>query len=356
MPAYKDEEKGTWFCEFRYKDNRGNTRKTKKRGFKTKKEALEYERFFLTTANEKAENITFEVLSKKYLDDVKTRIKITTYARKEKLFKLKLIPYFGNMKIEEITPLKIRNWQNMELKNNYKKSYFLTIQKELSAIFNYAQKFYNLKINPIRQAGAVTNSPYLKDKDNIQVWNIDDFNEFIQHIKSIELYTIFHLLFYTGASIGEILALNIKSFDFKNNTMKITKTYSKVNGVGYLTSPKTKGSIRTIKIPLFLTHIVENYLEKLYDKNIDRIFQTGRTNIHETKNKIIRKYNLKNIRLHDFRHSHASILLNEGVNIVAVSKRLGHESIKMTLDTYSHLMDNGEEKLIDVLNKIIDKK
>ena len=98
--------------------------------------------------------------------------------------------------------------------------------------------------------------------------------------------------------------------------------------------------------------MVQEYLKKLYDINIPRIFNTSRTNVHRCKNNTIRKYNLKKIRLHDFRHSHASVLLNEGVNIIAVSKRLGHESVKMTLDTYAHLMDGNEDKLIDTLEKL----
>ena len=85
---------------------------------------------------------------------------------------------------------------------------------------------------------------------------------------------------------------------------------------------------------------------------MQRIFLTSRTNIHRCKNNTVKKLGLKNIRLHDFRHSHASLLINEGINIVAISKRLGHESIKITLDTYSHLMDGSEDKLISVLDKV----
>ena len=217
---------------------------------------------------------------------------------------------------------------------------------------NYAVKFYNLPFNPVARAGQVSDSPLLREKDEIKVWNLKEFNDFIKHVDNCELYTIFNLLYFTGARIGEILALNHKDFNFKNRTMRINKNYQKIKGKEYVTTPKTKSSIRTIKIPNFLCDIVQEYLKKLYDINIPRIFNTSRTNVHRCKNNTIRKYNLKKIRLHDFRHSHASVLLNEGVNIIAVSKRLGHESVKMTLDTYAHLMDGNEDKLIDTLEKL----
>ena len=167
------------------------------------------------------------------------------------------------------------------------------------------------------------------------------------------MYTLFNLLYYTGARIGEILALNIKDIDLYDNKIKITKSYQKIKKKEYITPPKTRASVRTIGIPKFLSEIIKNYTDKLYDvENMQRIFNISRTNIHKIKNITVKKSNLKNIRLHDFRHSHASLLINEGVNIVAISKRLGHESIKMTLDTYSHLMDESEDKLIFALDKI----
>lgn len=352
MSVKKDEERGTFYCEFRYRDQMNISRRKKKRGFKTAKQAKEWEINFLANINLKAENIVFKELVRLYMGDVKSRIKVSTYKRKEKIINDKIIPYFSEILIGDITPLMIRNWQNKELENNYKKSYFLTIQKELSAIFNYASKFYNLRENPLIKAGLVHDSPLLQEKEEIKIWTPNEFNVFIENVHNIELNTIFNLLYYTGARIGEILALNSKDIDLYTNTIKINKSYQKIENKEYITTPKTKSSIRIIKIPNFLSEIIKKYLDSIYDKNIERIFTTSRTNIHRCKNFIVKKYNLKNIRLHDFRHSHASLLLNEGVNIVVISKRLGHESIKMTLDTYAHLMDGNEDKLINILDNI----
>lgn len=355
MSVYKDELRNTWFCEFRYKGFDGKSKKTKKRGFKTKREAKEYENNFLATVKLKAEKIPFKNLTEIYLKDIENRVKVSTFIKKEKILKLRILPFFENFLIGDITPMTIREWQNRELKNNYKKSYFLTIQKELSTVLNYAVKFYNLQENPLSRAGTVTSSPLLQEKKEINVWSIEEFNNFIKNVENRQMYVLFNLLFYTGARIGEVLALGIKDINFKTNTLRINKTYQKINGKEYITAPKTKASNRIIKLPTFLIEIIKNYIESLYDKNTSRLFITSRTNIHRYKNEIVKKYGLENIRLHDFRHSHASILLNQGVDIVTVSKRLGHESIKMTLDTYSHLIKGSEDKLIGVLDKLKGK-
>lgn len=110
------------------------------------------------------------------------------------------------------------------------------------------------------------------------------------------MYVLFNLLFYTGARIGEVLALSVKDINFKTNTLKINKTYQKINGKEYITAPKTKASNRIIKLPTFLIEIVKNYIESLYDKNISRLFITSRTNIYRYKNEIVKKYGLENIR------------------------------------------------------------
>ncbi len=351
MPQYKDRERNTWFCEFRYKNFDQKIKKKKKRGFKTKREAQEYERNFLANLQPNAEKILFSELSRIYLSDIKNRIKVSTYARKERIFESKLLPFFGESFISDISTLLIRNWQNAELKNNYKKSYFITVQKELNAIFNYAVKFYGLPANPLVKAGITNSSPLLREKAEINIWSAEEFNIFIENISNPEIYVIFNLLYYTGIRIGEALALNVNDIDFAEHRIAINKTYYKIKNIEYITTPKTASSIRTIKIPGFLVDILSKYTDGIYDKDA-RLFKTSRTNIHRCKNSIIRKLGLKNIRLHDFRHSHASILLNRGVDVVTVSKRLGHESVKMTLDTYSHLIKDSEEKLIDILNKL----
>ena len=182
MSVYKDELRNTWFCEFRYKGFDGKSKKTKKRGFKTKREAKEYENNFLATVKLKAEKIPFKNLTEIYLKDIENRVKVSTFIKKEKVLKLRILPFFENFLIGDITPMTIREWQNRELKNNYKKSYFLTIQKELSAVLNYAVKFYNLQENPLSKAGTVTSSPLLQEKKEINVWSIEEFNNFIKNV------------------------------------------------------------------------------------------------------------------------------------------------------------------------------
>lgn len=355
MSVFKDKKTGTYYCEFRYKDYTGKSKNTKKRGFKKSSEAKEWERNFLLSISSEANNILFSTFSEMYLKDCKNRVKITTFNNKEKIHKLYLIPFFENITMVNITPLMIRNWQNKILEKGYTKSYYKTLQKELSAIFNYAVKYYNLKYNPLNKAGLLSNSPLLKEKKKIIVWSLQEFNLFINEVKESrnkELELIFTTLYYTGLRIGELLALNINDIDFNNSKISITKTLTKVNGKTLITPPKTKSSNRTIKIPNFLNKMIKEYSETLYDPSADLLFTTSRTNLHEHKKRYSEKVGLNNIRLHDFRHSHVSLLIEKGVDIVTISKRIGHESVKMTLDVYSHMMQDSENRLIEVLENL----
>ncbi|MCS5420265.1 MULTISPECIES: site-specific integrase [Psychrilyobacter] len=357
MSVYKDKLRNSWYVEVRYKSYNNEQKKKKKRGFKTKKDAKEWEIKFLSQEKETSSMLDFRQLAEIYLEDIQVRVKASTFARKKRVFSGKLVPYFKDKLIQDITPTAIKKWQNHELKNEYTKSYFKTLQKELSAIFNYAVKFYGVKENPVKVTGGVQESPLLRDKKDINIITPEIYKRFIREIKTFdnsEISLIFSLLYYSGCRIGEVLALNTKDLNFDDGSININKTYSKIDKKGYITTPKTKSSIRVIKVPDFLMDDLKWYIDTLYDKEVKRIFQVSRTNLHRRKNLTIKKLKLKQFSLHDFRHSHASILFQSGVNIVKISKRLGHESIKMTLDTYSHLVDTDENKVLEVLNKLND--
>ena len=112
MPAYKDEERGTWYCEFRYKEVNGISKKKKKRGFKTKKEASEYERSFLSQLSTKAETIYFKDLAEIYLKDMETRLKASSFNNKKNIFILNLMHFFKYMLFLNINHVFISKWKN----------------------------------------------------------------------------------------------------------------------------------------------------------------------------------------------------------------------------------------------------
>ena len=146
MPAFKDKKSGRWFAKFYYRDWQGNNRQKWKRGFATKKEALAYEREFL---EKQASNpdMTFQSLWELYLEDMTARLKFSTIQTKKHICETKILPFFGNKAVNEIKASDIRRWQNTLINSgkNYSETYLKTINNQLTAIFNYAVKYYSLK-------------------------------------------------------------------------------------------------------------------------------------------------------------------------------------------------------------------
>ena len=158
MPAYKDKAKGTWYASFYFENWTGKKEKKMKRGFKTKREALEWERTFLQQQTADLD-MTFESFVALYAADVKGRIKENTWGTKEHILYKKLVPYFGKRKMSEIGSKEVMAWQSEMLnyrdKNGkpYSPVYLKTLHNQLSAVFNHAVRHYNLKANPAAQVG-----------------------------------------------------------------------------------------------------------------------------------------------------------------------------------------------------------
>ena len=136
MPAYKDQERGTWYCQFYYVDWTGKRKKKKKRGFARKKDAEAYEEEFLKKGSRTC-SMTFGSMVELYMDDMRPRLRETTMRSKEYLINLKILPYFQDLQVNDITPAHVRKWQSELRSKNYSPTYVKTIYNQLSAIFNY---------------------------------------------------------------------------------------------------------------------------------------------------------------------------------------------------------------------------
>lgn len=178
-------------------------------------------------------------------------------------------------------------------------------------------------------------------------------------IKYIEFYSIY--FFYTGVRIGEALALTFADID--NGVVSINKTISKeyYNGKRAITTPKTKKSIRKIHIDSILKNEIEllrKHYSTIYSDFNNSYFVFGGTiplsnsTVERKKNKWCDQANVKRIRIHDFRHSHATLLITNSIPITAISHRLGHSNVSLTLDTYAHLLDEDEKRVSDTLNSL----
>ena len=147
-----------------------------------------------------------------------------------------------------------------------------------------------------------------------------------------------------------MLALTAADFDFEKETVRINKSYQRLHGEDVITTPKTKKSNRIIKMPKFLCEEMQEYLQMLYGlKKKDRIFTVTKSYLHHEMDRGAKAAGVKRIRIHDLRHSHASLLVELGFQPLAIAERLGHEKIETTLNTYSHLYPNKQAELADRL-------
>ena len=352
MPAYKDKAKGTWYASFYYEDWTGKKVKKMKRGFPTKREALEWERTFLQQQTADLE-MTFENFVAVYVADMKGRIKENTWGTKEHILYKKLVPYFGKRKMCDIHSKEVIAWQNEMLnyrdKNGkpYSPVYLKTLHNQLSAVFNHAVRHYNLKVNPAAQAG---NMGKPKGREML-FWTKAEYLKFAEAMMDKPLsYYAFEMLYWCGVREGELLALTPGDFDFEKQTVTISKSYQRIKGKDVITDPKTPKSNRVIQMPAFLCEEMRDYIKSLYGvKPTDRIFTVTKSYLHREMDRGAKEAGVKRIRIHDLRHSHISLLIDMGFTALAIADRVGHESIDITY-RYAHLFPTRQAEMADKLD------
>ena len=348
MPAYKDGKTGKWYCKFNYRDWLGE-RKTKfKRGFATRKEALAWEREFLMT--EQADmNMELAPFVEIYFKDKKGRLKERSVISKRQMIEQKILPYFGKKQMNEITPAEILKWQNEMMSMGYKDTYLRMIQNQITALFNHAERYYGLKVNPCKKIEKMGRS----NARELNFWTKDEFDTFIGSFGEDEgMYKlIFEVLFWTGCRCGEMLGLLYEDLDFRNSTININKTFYRRNRQDYLTSPKTESSNRKVTVPDFLMKELKAYTDSLYGlKDQDRIFPVTDRAIQKKLKSKSEALGLTKIRIHDIRHSAIAFLIEKNVQPLAIAQRVGHDSVNTTLNIYGHLYPNKQKQIADMLN------
>ncbi|KEI11777.1 tyrosine-type recombinase/integrase [Clostridium novyi] len=348
MPTYKDKKRGTYYCSFYYTDWTGKRKRKKKEGFKTKKESDKFEREFLMKQQNDCD-MNFRTLTELYMEDAATRVRSTTLDNKKYVINLKILPYFEKMYINDITPNHIRNWQNKLISKGYSETYLKLINNQISAIFNFAIKYYNLNSSPALKAGSMGK----KNAKSMQFWTIEEFKKFIEFNDKPISELAFKILFWTGIRSGELMALTFKDINLFNKTLNINKTYTRLNGKDIINQPKTPKSKRVIALSDSLCDDIKEYENKLYDFNEDdRIFPFTKYFLKHEMERVCKKSGVKQIRIHDLRHSHASLLIELGFTPLLISERLGHEKVQTTLDTYSHLYPNKDTVVANELNNL----
>ncbi|MBQ7360621.1 MAG: site-specific integrase [Lachnospiraceae bacterium] len=348
MPVYKDEQRGTWYFKCNYRDWQGETRTKLKRGFATKREAQQGEREFLDMQSGNM-NMKLSAFAEVYFNDKGTRLKERSIMTKRTLIETKIIPYFGEKSMNEITAVDIIKWQNLLMKQEYSPTYLRMIQNQLTALFNHAERFYDLRDNPCKKVDKMGRS----NAKELNFWTKDEYEVFLETFaEGDEMYRlIFQMLFWLGCRIGEALALTSSDIDVEKATISVTKTYYRRNKTDYITSPKTESSNRKITIPKFLQGEIKEYLDRQYELAPDeRIFPITDRAVQKKMKQKTEEAKLKPIRVHDLRHSHIALLIEKGLQPLVIAQRVGHDSVNTTMNIYGHLYPNKQKEVADLLN------
>ena len=353
MSVYKDENTGAWFCIFRYKDFSGKTIQKKKKGFRTKREAKDYEVEFQRKVSGKSDML-FESLVELYLADCKVHHRPNVYRIEEIHIGHIILPYFGKLHVKDITAATVRSWQNDILIPNYKYASIKTYNGHLTGIFNYGMRYCGLAENPVMKAGPLR-YPEMNDKTPIRFWTREQFEYFLSFVKKPSLRLAFETLFWTGMRNGELMGLRICDIDLEHKEIHIVQNRVRIAAAGcpeVIQAPKTRSSRRMVGITDKLAEEFKAYLDSLYKPEpTDLIFQTKASSLTILFNRYQKLRNITpHIRLHDLRHSHASMLINLGVSPKAVADRLGHANESMVMKIYGHLYPEKRNEIVDKLN------
>lgn len=276
MAVIKNNKTGMWEVRTYYKDLTGARKQKTKRGFAKKSEALEWERNFKLKENQSI-SMSFQSFVDIYLTDLEPRIKRNTFLTKKHIIETKILPYFGKRKLDDIRTSDVIQWQNEIMK---------------------------------------------LEKDNGELFS--------------QTYA-FEMLYWTGIREGELLALTPADFNFEKKTLRINKSYQRLEGEDVITDPKTPKSNRTIVMPDFLAIEMEDFIKSIYGiKMNDRIFTISKSYLHHEMDMGVTLAGVKRIRIHGLRHSHISLLINLGFSALAIGERVRHEAVDITYH-YAHL-------------------
>lgn len=301
-------------------------------------------------------NKNFNDLYLDFLNYSSLKYKPTTLLAKKRRYQKHIFPYFGNCLMCSINESKYIEWQCELKKLNYNDRFYSFIHTDMKDFFKYLNLFYEIKNIPDRVGRIHSNNLKTANKNT---WSNKDFKKFIKCVDDPIYHALFTLLYYSGIRKGEAFALKIS--DFKGDYIDVHKTLTKelFDGKRINLSPKTKKAIRYVlidhKTKNELNNLCNYYIKKFGYCNDDFYLFGGLkpispTTLDRKKNKYCTIANVKQIRIHDFRHSHATLLYENGVDIKLIQERLGHSDISITLNTYVHTNEKQNKRLIKMIN------
>ena len=371
MAVYQEKNKKKWT-----KDNRKwyfvaykNGKQYESKKYLTKKEAQNEEALFILK-REMPYNKPFDLVAKDYFSEMYKKRKESTVFSYENAFNKNILPYFKNININKIDIDIINEWHNYLDKTKLSVAYKNKLNMILSSILSYAQKKYGLEKNCAKIVGNFEekNDKIISDKDKIRYITFEDFNKFISVVKEPLWHLFFSFAYYTGCRKGEIQALNWNDIDFNNDEIIVNKTLS-VKTKDNFKITNTKNALnRKIKMSETLKKELLAYKKEImkYTDYKESWFVFGntrflpQTTIDNNKHKYFKLSGVNEITMHEFRHSHVSLLINEYIKsnqtdtakfFLMMSNRMGH-TIQVMQDTYMHLFPTIQDEIVDLLNNL----
>ncbi|MDR7207952.1 site-specific integrase [Priestia megaterium] len=355
----------------------GKRKTTTRRGFKTKKEAQiaagKLEQELLSGTSIANSNITFNETFSQWFSNHSKTIKPSTKKSIESKFKKHILPRFGKLKINEITRPYCQQMIN-EIAEIITSVNDIKIQA--NQVFKYAVKMDIIQKNPLEYVSIPKQQKEFINEDNHSnqrnYWKKDEVKKFLAITKeelSLRDHTLFHLLIYTGARKGELLALKWDDINFDTGFIRLTKTLFHNEGKFIFQTSKTKESKRLISLDTKTLSL----LKKWRVEQIQAILANACTNIeskiiftrddgspmrlaylNDKLSTVIKKHKLNRITIHGLRHTHASLLFEAGASIKEVQERLGHSDIQMTMNIYTHVTDDLKEQTAEKFQRYIE--
>lgn len=355
MGAYKDEKRGTWYVSLRYRDWQGESKKKMKRGFPTRREALAWEKSFKHRMAGVA-SMPFEDACELYFEERMPRLRPGTAQGERCMFEQRIVPFFKGVSVGDVSALAVMEWgtwlMSLRAKNGkpYSTAYLNTLTSQLSAMFNHMIRYHALTTgNPVLVAGALKG----RETEPRSVWTAREYLRFSDQMADRpHLHLAFDLLFWCGLRRGEMLALTYDDFDLSKGIVRITKSLSRIGGKDVVGPPKTRQSNRVVTMPGFLVDEVMDYFSwnrgaSPTDRVLPKVTAStlGKTLAHGAQDA-----GLQRIRVHDLRHSHASMLIEEGFSVPAIAARLGHSGQEIT-HRYMHPYSDAGSKIAAALGR-----
>ena len=375
MAIYQEKRKNkitkdgrSWFFRVPYVDISGKRIQHMSGKYYTKKEAQVAEREFLASIKDKTDNtnMKFKDLYLAFYYYQKDKVKETTF--QTYYDRVPFLECLDNIKLEDFNINHYEMWKKNINSKNLATSTKNDILKFLKAIQNYGSKYHNFNFSSVYNKMTNFTNPNEMPKE-MEFYTYDEFKQFIKCETDLKYKCLFETLYYCGLRNGEMRGITWDDIDFNKQTIRVNKQIpTRYTSKSWkFTSPKTKSSIRTLP----LAEALFNDLKELYN-NVSQHsnfkstwFVFGEADIpivadnpNDRQKIICKKAKVKKIRIHDFRHSCASLLINNGANVAMVAKYLGHTKVEETLNTYTHLFDSELNSIINIINKLdkIDSK